>query len=320
MFTGQKEDELPETRVNRPGSNYVDVYPFIWNIFEQKGYVTLYAEDMPQFGTFQLRMNGFEELPVDHYMRPFFQAANPSELHENSVKYCLGGAPEHKYVLDYIKQFMFKYKSVPRFSFGFIGELSHADNNPAQHIDRDLVALLQTLKKNGALDNTLLVVMGDHGARYSKVRHSLQGKLEERLPMMSLAFPESFRKKYPYEMKNLKKNANRLTTPFDVHETLRDLLDTRRFQRSLNYSHRGISLLKEIPLNRTCEAAGIDLHWCTCLQYEDVDVADKTVRKVSQFLVKQLNRLTEKIRHQCEQLEEKNIVEAKLVVPNEKVE
>ena len=55
-----------------------------------------------------------------------------------------------------------------------------------------------------------MIVFGDHGARYSQVRGTIQGKMEERLPMMSFAFPEWFRKKHPKLMKNLETNANRL--------------------------------------------------------------------------------------------------------------
>ena len=44
------------------------------------------------------------------------------------------------------------------------------DNFPGQYIDKDLVRTLRWLKDNGHFENTLLIVMGDHGARYSKVR------------------------------------------------------------------------------------------------------------------------------------------------------
>ncbi len=52
-------------------------------------------------------------------------------------------------------------------------------------------------------------MFGDHGARFSKVRTTVQGKLEERLPLMSFAFPKTFKDKYPHLMNNLNKNANR---------------------------------------------------------------------------------------------------------------
>ena len=43
------------------------------------------------------------------------------------------------------------------------------------------------------MNNTLLIMMGDHGQRIGKLRYTTQGSLEERLPMMSLTFPETFR-------------------------------------------------------------------------------------------------------------------------------
>ena len=64
----------------------------------------------------------------------------------------------------------FRYKDIPKFGFGFSGDLTHADNSPGQYSDKDLAAFLKFLKEDGHLENTLLIVAGDHGARYSKVR------------------------------------------------------------------------------------------------------------------------------------------------------
>lgn len=83
---GQREDELPEVRRGHVDSHYVDIYPFIWNKMEQSGYVTLYAEDAPALGTFQLRFNGFEQQPTDHYMRPFWQAALESNVRKREIR------------------------------------------------------------------------------------------------------------------------------------------------------------------------------------------------------------------------------------------
>ncbi len=41
---------------------------------------------------------------------------------------------------------------------------------------------------------------------------------------MSLRFPPWFVKKYPELMKNLQTNIHRLTTPFDIHETLHEIV------------------------------------------------------------------------------------------------
>ena len=51
------------------------------------------------------------------------------------------------------------------------------------------------------------------------------GKLEERNPFMSVRFPPSFARSHPEAMKNLRTNVKRLTTPFDIHATLKDIVD-----------------------------------------------------------------------------------------------
>ena len=69
-------------------------------------------------------------------------------------------------------------------------------------------------------------------------------------------------------MANVRNNQHRLITPFDLHETLHSVLDIEEAKKPVNYSSRGISLLQEIPANRTCDSADIATHWCTCLNYQ----------------------------------------------------
>lgn len=62
-------------------------------------------------------------------------------------------------------QFFSVYKSKPKFLFGFHGELSHDDYNLIEAADNDLVTFLENLENSGALENTLLILMADHGHR-----------------------------------------------------------------------------------------------------------------------------------------------------------
>jgi hypothetical protein len=56
------------------GSQYIDGWPWIFQDLEKSGYATLYAEDEPLLGAFQLRLKGWNEQPTNHYMRPFWLA------------------------------------------------------------------------------------------------------------------------------------------------------------------------------------------------------------------------------------------------------
>lgn len=60
--------------------------------------------------------------------------------------------------------------------------------------------------------------------RFADIRNTLQGKQEERLPFFSFVFPDKFKEMYPDEYKNFKSNLRKLTTPFDIHATLQDIL------------------------------------------------------------------------------------------------
>lgn len=84
--------------------------------------------------------------------------------------------------------------------------------------------------------------------------------------------PKSFKQKYPLAVRNLKRNSRRLTTHFDVFETLKDLsnLDANVLsndkirKRTTDLKEReasmprGISLFVEIPGERSCDSAGIE--------------------------------------------------------------
>lgn len=289
------------------------------SLFQEKGYVTMFGEDEPTIGVFNLRLNGFRDQPTDHYMRPFWQALWDSSMRKESSRYCTGNVPHHLFLINYMKDFFTKYNNVSKFAFMFGSELTHWDNNPGEYMDSDFVDLLTYLKKKGHLDNTVLIVFGDHGARYSKVRYTVQGKMEERLPLMSLTFPEWFQEKYSNLYKNLKGNIDKLTTPFDIHETLLDILDLRRAQSRPRPKQRGISLLRQVPPERTCSDANIQLHWCTCLKQLELDAQDKYVQNSVNALVNFINKQTKRMRQFCAELKFVKLHYAYLLVPNEKV-
>lgn len=91
-----------------------------------------------------------------------------------------------------------------------------------------LYKLFSKLNEDGHLGNTVVVFMSDHGIRWGDIRGTYQGQLEERLPFVVMALPKQFRQQYPEALQNLKTNLRRLTTPFDLHETLNDFLDVNR--------------------------------------------------------------------------------------------
>lgn len=140
--------------------------------------------------------------------------------------------------------------------------LSHDDINLVKLADKDFRDLLKSLKDDGFFDDTVVVIMADHGNRFAGVRATQQGQLEERLPFMSFSLPEKFKQteigRLMYE--NLKKNKGRLSTPFDIHATLMNILHLPTKQELMTVqdaSKRSLSLFKQLPEDRTCDQVGI---------------------------------------------------------------
>ena len=311
--------ELPDTRRTTNGSQYVDVYPLIWRDFWDNGYVTMFAEDFPKGTIFNFLLNGFDAPPTDHYMRPLWNAMWDSEVRQSSAKYCTGNTPHYKYLLDYMRDFNVKYRNVSKFAFLLGAELTHDDNSKGEYMDGDLVELLTFLHSGGYLEDTLLVVMSDHGARYNAARKTVQGKMEERLPMMSLRFPPWFKQRYPILNRNLVTNVDRLSTPYDIHETLLDVLNLGRIVNTVDQPDKSISLLRPIPWNRTCTDAGIEMHWCTCMEQSPLDTRNGEVTKAVETVLGFVNSKTRKLRKLCAELQIKTVLNALLLIPNEQV-
>ncbi|GAB1603566.1 uncharacterized protein LOC115216652 [Argonauta hians] len=316
ILTGKTEWELPEARRGKPNARTVDGHPWIWKHFKDAGYVTQYGEDAPHIGTFTYRMLGFKDQPTDHYFRTYFLEA--SKHFSKNKKLCLGSEPRHKIFIDWMKHFVQMYDSVPMFSFLFYSECSHEDNNMIQYLDKDLLSFLTYMKLSKALNNTILILMADHGARFSRVRQSVQGKLEERMPYFSFLFPKWFSKKYPDAYNNFKINTKRLTTPFDIHETFIHLLNFKDFKQATT-STRGISLFNEIPKTRSCQDADIESHWCACLNWKPVSTKNNTIIKAAQKAVSFLNSFTSKHRSKCQEFHLQNITDARILKANKQM-
>ncbi|KAK5972176.1 Elongation factor Tu [Trichostrongylus colubriformis] len=320
ILTSSTEEELPLTRKRFPNANYVDdVYPFIWKNFSSAGYVTLYGEDVFNVGIFSYRLKGFRNQPTDHYISSIFKE------HEKTGGECFGSEPLHKSWFRYAREFMRVYSDMPRFLLMHQARLSHDDINLVEVEDEDVAQVLETMHKSGELNNSLVIVMADHGHRFAKLRETHQGQLEERLPFFSIALPAAFKNtahgRKMYE--NLKRNRDRLTTPFDIHATLMDVLHLPKDLTTVqNASKRSLSLFRPIPEERTCAQAGVAPHWCTCLNWQDASKSsdDRALSmQLALAIVNVINQQLKDVFHLCAKLSLKELLEARKLVPNEGV-
>ncbi|KAL9978381.1 hypothetical protein ACROYT_G015887 [Oculina patagonica] len=316
MLTGIAEKVQPEARRSEPSSDTVDKWRWIFKDFEQKGYATLFSEDSPKFASFNYRLHGFKDPPTDHYARPFWL-----EAEKDLDNYCIGGRAAHNVSLEYLLSFYRAYKDKPKFSLTTHADISHDNINTIGYIDDDLKTFLLILEKKGILSNTLLVIFADHGLRFASVRKTIQGKLEERLPFISLTFPKWFSEKHTELHRNLVHNSKVLTTPFDVYATLQHLLSYPNYPNGIT---TGQSLFSKIDEgSRTCENAGVEEHWCPCLNLEEISIDEPLIKKLAEFVVTHMNNLMfqkYQLGKLCHKLVLKEINSAFRDMPNEKMQ
>lgn len=305
ILTGQTELELPDAR-KIVKKSYLAQDKFLFTQLHNDGYRTAYFEDQPSLGTFQYRYNGFKRQPSDHYLRPFMMESRRMIKQKLKAKpwddfpFCVGALPTYILLMNLTRQFTtLKGK---RFSVTLISDLSHqAFGDKKYHTDLlgtaddDLMNLLRSFKTDGILENTLLLVMSDHGSRFTNIRMTYQGKIEERLPFVSIVLPERLKKHRPDAEKNLRSNANVLTTPFDIHTTILDAVGLKHLSNNYKVPGsdllRGLSLLEPILASRSCSEAYIHPHWCACLKWKYVPENDMMYKRAAYEFAAYINFL-----------------------------
>lgn len=319
MLTGMKETELPSTLFRDINSSFVDVYPFIWNQFREQDYVTGYAEDRAEYGIWTLRLKGFADNPTDHFLYPFYRMNSTKSLLYRHDAHCIGNQTSFNLFLSYIEQFWSSYASNKKFFFGFFKQFTHDGYHAGSLLDTGLMTFFRNFHRINNDQPTIIVLMTDHGARFSAARQTPQGKLEERLPFMSWIFPQSFRKKYPQAIENFQKNIPRLTTPFDIHATLVSLLDMQTFpvQTSSHRKQRNVSLFDLVPTQRTCDDIDLEAHWCSCLQWKPIPINDTRIEQATKEIIEHINQHLLLIgENLCHELSLRFISHAQMYQPN----
>ena len=268
----------------------------------QNGYITLYAKDITKHvgeDIFAIRTSGFKKSPTHYYYQPHEMFA--LRRLRKKEPFCIGNQQRHMRMINWVKELFDVFPNDPKFAFMMHQEYSHDHPTQVSLIDEDLLDTLKAYKQNSIANNTVIIMMSDHGIKWGNIRRSIQGKYEERLPYLGVALPPWFITKYPIATRNFKRNAQRLTTPRDIYETLHDVI-LFGMPDSKGRKKTGISLFKKIPKNRTCADAGIIPHYCTCGRWESISIYDIIIQNAAQALVKKINEFTNEQRSLCYEL------------------
>ena len=166
--------------------------------------------------------------------------------------------------------------------------------------------LLSELHEEGLLKDKLFIFGGDHGNRFTWSRTSLGGRYEERMPFISISLPEDSDPKW---RDNLNSNQDKLVSNFDIHLTIKRLLNSSYEPESTQRSP--ISVVDEIPSNRTCAEAGVPEYYCVCIPETYLPIRSEVVQNAARSLLKKINHIVAPFRNICEIHRQNKILEAR---------
>ncbi|KAH8039686.1 hypothetical protein HPB51_008279 [Rhipicephalus microplus] len=261
---------------SRSAGSYYDALPLLWNDYKKTGHWTLYIEETPAEGAFVDPVDrGFLRKPTDHY--PLAMASRmsaPDEtdssretdsgISDKQPSMCSGYRLRSKALLDYASELAEAGAARPFFAFINLKDSSRNDTK-AHVLDKPLQTFLASLERWNASSETTLVLLSDVGQS-----HWDTGITEHGMPFCFVKLAPFLVKRYPWAASSLTTNERRLTTPYDVHATLKALA-TQPGELSLEPTRRGRSLLAPIPADRTCIDASVPKEYCACTDTSNQD-------------------------------------------------
>lgn len=272
----------------------LDACPMLWKDYKRQGYVTAYSEDWSSYATFNHLLRGFRNPPTDYYGRPFILAIDKElkKQYVSGIPNCVGRRQYAEYVYDSALQFNEVYRNQSSFGMFWTNSFSHNNFALPSSMDSRLLEYMHALNQTGTFENSIIVFFSDHGMRFGELRKLDSGFLEERMPVLYIWLPHWFREEHPQFVLSLEVNKNRLTSPYDIHATLKHILE---LEKPLDKLPRPDgcpschSVFYEVAETRNCQDAGIDETWCTCLDFEEMQPSDSTIRTITEQLLEATN-------------------------------
>lgn len=327
LLSGQSVDEVEAKSgcYGASGGTNFDRCHLLWHDFQAAGYATIFGEDSRVAGTFTYVRPGFKKRPTDFYLRSVI-----NEIHMRSTYFargpleikCSGDRVYHHVLYDFIYRLLphMQARMYDRGFFAFFWQTMgvHDYFQYGERADWEYYRIMRALKRRKILERTLVLIVSDHGLRYGPFVDTFQGMRETSLPIMVAIYPRSLRERFPLAFANLEANAHRLVTTYDLHETLKDVVDLENLsdERILNRTLRlrnnhNVSLFLPIPEERSCFSARIPLHYCQCDGYVKIPWNVRSIQRIAKLAVANINRLLAPY-PQCEQLELLNVEDAYL--------
>jgi hypothetical protein len=130
----------------------------------------------------------------------------------------------------------------------------------AERYDDHLFHFLTGILSRPDANQTVIILRSDHGLQRGPMAMDYSLQTEHRRPWTEVLVPENL----IASKRALFENQKRMTTGFDLYNTIRSLLSRTKGQRDdEGMPHWSFDLLSDvIPTNRTCRDAKVDIELC----------------------------------------------------------
>lgn len=213
-------------------------------------------------------------------------------------RFCIGNEIGIHLLNDRARKVTAAVKGHPLFQFFWMSR-THENVGYGATVDKSLLETLRYFDSSGVLNKSLVILLSDHGWRTGSLMLNAQVRMENRLSFAFILLPQWFRERYSRAYENLKENQYRLTSPYDIHATLKDMLNPASLLSNEGIGSRkppgevnGVSLFRPISKNRSCAEAGIDEEWCACTDYDLFSAKSPAAIQLANFSIDTLNSWT----------------------------
>lgn len=191
---------------------------------------------------------------------------------DSGVDFCFVNRIQSDYIFNYTLQFFKNYENDPKFAYLHLYEGHFYYPIYKQLIDGYLVRFFQNLKNNKVFEDTLVVLMGDHGFQYGEYYHSFDGYFENKHPFLMFSAPNWFMESSVVINEKLelveslgcvmRRNSNKLVTTMDINFTLENYLKKEMNEKADKSVGKHKRNLFEIIEDRECKDVNVDDFFC----------------------------------------------------------
>lgn len=247
--------------------------------FQHRGYQTLVQEDLCFFDTwgtvlsekynkklkpfsksfkrafqeYLSRTSYVDNRGLSHFACEVMRTYGYTNPFRHIPEVCSNGKFVSQYLLEYVGDFLRGVESEKNIAPALVyTHLDTAHESKGTRIRGDDTPLEKHIKVVSKLQNTITIIISDHGSKTTKYSiNTFEGRLEVFSPLMFMIIPDNVAKILgKSRVQNLIANQKRLVSFIDLHGMLNSLLEIPSAPAVTDYRVSG--LFAPVPLNRTC--------------------------------------------------------------------